>query len=59
MGFKGAARSAEETNGLLAAEGILARRFTAAAFADCIRFTVGRKQEMDRVVRNLEESLNG
>lgn len=57
--FRGLAQPAEEVNGLLADDGILARRFTAASFADCIRFTIGKEEEMDRVVRSLEKILKG
>ena len=41
----------------LEANNILARRQAAAAFDDCIRFTIGLESEMETVARTLEEFL--
>ena len=50
--------SAVEIFEALVNHGILARRLTSAAFADCIRFTIGLEEEMREVANTLRQLLS-
>ena len=55
--FPDPAKSAAAANDYLQRRGILARRFPAADFQDCIRFTVGLENEMQATVSALQEFM--
>ncbi len=55
--FRAAALSAVETDAALQESGILARRMSAPAFADCLRFTIGTEPEMNKVIARLRSVL--
>ena len=51
--FSGNGVSAAELHRQLVNHGIFARRQTAKAFSDCIRFTIGTESEMDEVAQTI------
>jgi histidinol-phosphate aminotransferase len=55
--FPDGARPASAANDHLRRKGILARRFPAADFQDCIRFTIGLEDEMVATVASLQEFM--
>lgn len=55
--FPDAAKPASAANDHLRRQGILARRFTAADFQDCVRFTIGFEDEMKATVAALREFI--
>lgn len=55
--FPGGAEEAKTAFQALEARGIVARRLAAAAFADCIRFTIGTDAEMMRTADSLAAHL--
>jgi len=55
--FPGGPAAAQAAYEALAARGVVARRLAAAAFADCIRFTIGTEAEMMRTADSLAAHL--
>ena len=55
--FPDAAKPASAANDYLRLQGILARRFPAADFQDCVRFTIGFEDEMKATVAALREFI--
>ncbi len=51
--FNGDANDAADAHDYLLDKGVLARRFPAPAFRNCIRFTIGREHEMTQVTEHL------
>ena len=56
--FESHVLSAVEIYEALVNRGILARRLASAAFADCIRFTIGLEEEMREVANTLRQLLS-
>ena len=55
--FPDTAKSAPAASDYLQRRGILARRFPAADFQECIRFTIGFENEMQTTVAALQEFM--
>ena len=48
-------KSAADLKNSLAQKGVLVRYYTSTGLSDCIRVSVGRKQDTDRLIKALEE----
>lgn len=57
--FEDPQKTAIEADAFLTARGIVARRFASAIFSNCMRFTIGREEEMIAAGDALEEFVKG
>lgn len=55
--FPGESYSALLAYEFLATQGIVTRRFSAPAFKDCVRFTLGLEEEMERTLKTLQNFM--